>query len=291
MKSGPSYSSKQFYEVLRELLNEAGWSMPELQRRAKLLQQQISDIKRAKYLPGPKVLRKLYEAFLKAYEQHSIEYRDLNRLLLSGIGLSLPEAKRQDFNAYIQALPHDFRQHEYKRKDNLQSRTIITDILGEAFDKKLLQMTLSQMQNAKTVYYYFLPGVKDLPGENPEREKFLSHLHRAANDVGFLREMADLTGEKKIDYLKLVDERAYFIRAPDIMFFTRIRIDNIRLADQEIFYSVGEKDMPALQTVQHATTARIVHVVDTIIAKATKARAEGRGKGRFLTMELEFHID
>jgi len=259
-----------FHSLLKQVLSKYEITPDEL-KRAGLSQQHLSDLKTGRYRPSADVLRTVLS--LLAREQATL--RELTQILLMGTALDAFEDDPGWMTA-IEFLPLPFDRTELEWRPNLKTRCVVTDKLGEVVYPELFDLTLRQMKDCGTNYFYFLPRSPDFPDANPERDKMLAGL---ASRSSHERE--------------LINDHAYFIKCSSALFLARFRIDNIGLPDQEAMYSLGppHKHKPVLLEVNGDALERLINIVEPIRIAALRARERGLHKGPLGRSDLTFDLD
>lgn len=228
--------------------------------------QKLSDYKGGRSTPSLKVLRKLFKELRTA-----VPYHDLFPLLLLGLGLD-GIAADAEFWGVLGSQPL-WLERSQKVRNDLKTRCVISERLGESFRDVILANTLEQITQSATEYFYFIP---EGTGEQDDVLRRVSARH-----------------ERSI--LERFRQQAYFITSPGCMFLTRCVVDNIRETTQRVFHSIGPYDYPSLIDAQAPEASKIVNIIYPVVAKVRLERAEGRSTievhNRADDMDLTFRLE
>lgn len=279
------HSVTKFHEKLQQILDEKGWTHDRLEKWAeeelgknKLKDNHRRALRRENVPPSKSLLVLLYWIL-----RRKINFGDLIELLIAGLGIDASEELKnnfcerdEDFWRFIKTQPLYLWTEELKERPHVKTRCIISDKIGENYHPKLLQKTLDQIRDCGTEYYYFVPNDSIEPRDLVDGMR---------NEIG---------GSK----LEEVLEKIFFVRSPDILFFARIRIDNIfqfELELPEAFYGLGSHTSPLLFELQAEAITRVFTLARKVVKQAAEARQQG-GKMQSFTVrsggvDLQFKLD
>jgi len=228
-------------------LEQAGVTLTELASKGSFSRQNIAELKRGNSDPTMGLVRKIWKTLRREYD---VDSRELIRLLVAAMGSDISD---EDTQTIIKAQPYTFKKHEVNKiKTGLENRCVLTDILAERTYQEALDHTLRQMEK-ETTYFYFLPQ------SNTDRQTVLANVP-----------------EKDLEKFQ---KKAYFIKSPDLLFFVRIRIDNIGLPGQDAYYSISPPDdsagNPVIYPLHPVTIERIVNILLPVVAQVRDLKDRG----------------
>lgn len=248
---------RRFRKNLKAILDGLRLSWAQLATKADLSPTQLSDLRRVD--PSASVLRGVWRAL-----HGKVDERELIRLVMDGITLDDPSG---DLEEILGGLPSAFGRSEYRVAENVKTRCIITHTLGERYEKKLLAWTMNQMDEHDTRYFYFLPSAA-------REKRLLLAFAEEYEPEGETPEKTDPEKEKKrkpVDFFR-EGGQAYFIQAPGVLFFNRIRIDDVGTATQRACYSVGPTTSPTIIKAEPTEVAAMGHVLYEVVVRVAAGK-------------------
>ncbi len=247
----------EFAYHLEHILLNYHLSVKKLASEAKLSRQNLTSLKHGNCHPSTKILKKIYDVLKK---ENRVPSHDLVPFIFSGIGL-------EEGPAFYMGQPYPIG---YKPNgEKLQSRCIVTNILGECIYETILDETIRNLKK-EIPYYYFLPR---------SSSEWNSMLIRS-----------------RLEYPEdahLIQKRAYCIRCPEFLIYSRMRIDNIESPKPSVYMALGTSDAPALYGVDPIMSSEFVRHLKVIVGLARDARKQGQhiipyeANGVKLEFELE----
>jgi len=238
-------AKKTFLSMLEHLVRDAGLAERAFAKKTELTRQQLHDLRTSTRLPSRIVLARVCETLRETAVKSQVPELMARGLGLVHIGDHIWHVVNENMTS--------FREREYREIPGLESRCILSDAIGEATDENLLDITLKQMRNHGTEYFYFLPDTF------PSRRLFFDLVRKCSRE--------DLARAEKL---------TYFIRSPEPLFVARVRFENIERPDYAAHYSLGSPRAPIVFAMQASEAERVRRTILPVVSDARLARREKR---------------
>ncbi len=246
-----------FSRVLESLLMSSDFQNDsEFAKTAGLSRQGISSLKAGNSQPNLTTLKKICSAFC----EHGTQHRDLVPLIFAGLGIHAHQA-------FYLGQPYSL---DYEATgENLHSRCILTDAIGECIHEALFNETLDNMAKG-TLYFYFVPF----------------------SSIGVLGTLFAKVSQKGEDKKDLFLSRAYGIACPDDFVYGRTRIDNIEHSTRRCWVALGPRGGASLYEIDGSDIPPLARVLQNIVERAKLVQCTKReeihygNKGLQMTFEI-----